>query len=200
MGASTARSRALYVQYALFALGIACLGYVGYKVVEAHSFQREQAAAFTALVESAPAVREGSVSNSPSGLQTLALLEIPRLSISTPVVSGDGAGALDVAVGHLPDTALPWERGNSAFAAHRDGIFRPLRNIRVGDAIRVRTWHGTFTYQVRETRIVKPDDLTVLAPTRTPTLTLITCYPFRYVGHAPRRFIVHAELTSIPIS
>ena len=123
----------------------------------------------------------------------LAILDIPRLNLSTPVLSGDDAVTLDVAVGHLPDTPLPWEVGNSALAAHRDGLFRPLRDIRVGDGVRLRTQRGDFTYRVRETKIVMPDDLSVLAPTDDHTLTLITCYPFNFVGNAPKRFIVHAD-------
>jgi sortase A len=121
-----------------------------------------------------------------------ALLDIPRLKISTPVLSGDDQATLDLGVGHLPETPRPWESGNSAFAAHRDGLFRPLKNIRIGDEIRVRSTHGSFTYRVTHTRIVKPDDVSVLDPTDADTLTLITCYPFTYVGHAPRRFIVTA--------
>jgi LPXTG-site transpeptidase (sortase) family protein len=122
-----------------------------------------------------------------------ALLDIPRLKVSSPVVAGDAGGVLKVAVGHLPDTPKPWEPGNSAFAAHRDGLFRPLRNVRVGDEVRVRTERGDFVYRVVDTRIVEPTDLSVLASTATPSLTLITCYPFNLVGDAPQRFIVHAE-------
>ena len=128
----------------------------------------------------------------------IALVEIPRLGVSSPVLSGDGSEALDVAVGHLPDTPAPWEGGNSAFAAHRDGLFRPLKDIRVGDDVRVRSAHGDFVYRVRQTKIVMPDDLSVLAPTTRDTLTLITCYPFYFVGHAPKRFIVQAERVDVP--
>jgi sortase A len=123
----------------------------------------------------------------------IAMIDIPRLNVSAPVMSGDGDDTLDVAIGHLPDTPKPWERGNTAFAAHRDGLFRPLEHIRVGDDVRVRSVHGEFVYRVRRTKVVTPEDLSVLKPTGTDTLTLITCYPFSYVGHAPRRFIVQAE-------
>ena len=140
----------------------------------------------------------GKVTTAPAtprldGEHVMALLHIPRLDLSSVVLSGDGDDVLDVAVGHLPDTPKPWEPGNSALAAHRDGLFRPLRNIRVGDEIRVRSTHGELVYHVRETKVVAPDDLSVLAPTDTQTLTLITCYPFNYVGNAPKRFIVHAD-------
>jgi LPXTG-site transpeptidase (sortase) family protein len=120
------------------------------------------------------------------------ILEIPRLNISSPVMSGDDTRTLDRAVGHLPDTPKPWESGNSAVAAHRDGLFRPLKNIKIGDDLRIRTAHGEFTYQVRELKIVSPKDLSVLQPTADDMLTLITCYPFNYIGPAPKRFIVRA--------
>jgi LPXTG-site transpeptidase (sortase) family protein len=123
----------------------------------------------------------------------IAMLDIPRLDLSSPILSGDDAEILDVAIGHLPDTPKPWEPGNSALAAHRDGIFRSLRRVRIGDALRVRTRHGEFLYRVRETQIVEPNDLSVLAPTDVRTLTLITCYPFNFVGSAPQRFVVRAE-------
>jgi LPXTG-site transpeptidase (sortase) family protein len=123
------------------------------------------------------------------------LLEIPRLKISSVVLSGENDAVLDVAIGHLTDTPVPWEPGNSAFAAHRDGLFRPLKGVRIGDEIRLRSAQGDFSYRVRETKIVNPDDLSVLAATPTQTLTLITCYPFNYVGSAPQRFVVHADKT-----
>jgi sortase A len=128
----------------------------------------------------------------------LALLEIPRLNLSSAILPGDSADVLGVAIGHLPDTPRPWERGNSALAAHRDGLFRPLRNIRLGDEIRVRSEQGDQIYRVSETKVVMPDDLSVLQPTATPTLTLITCYPFNFIGSAPKRFIVHAERVDVP--
>jgi sortase A len=121
------------------------------------------------------------------------LLEIPRLGFSTPILEGDDTETLRGAAGHLPDTPQPWEEGNSAIAAHRDGIFRPLRNVRVGDELRVQTPHGEVRYKVSDTHIVVPTDLSVLEAKTPHMLTLITCYPFNYVGAAPKRFIVHAE-------
>lgn len=128
----------------------------------------------------------------------LALLEIPRLNLASAILPGDSEAVLAVAIGHLPDTPKPWEPGNSALAGHRDGLFRPLRNIRLGDEIRIRSEQGDQIYRVSETKIVMPDDLSVLRPTSTPTLTLITCYPFNFIGNAPKRFIVHAERVDLP--
>jgi sortase A len=120
-------------------------------------------------------------------------LEIPRLGVSVVVAEGDDDGTLTVAAGHLPDTPLPWEAGNSALAAHRDSFFRPLHGIRADETLRLTTVHGTFRYRVTNLSIVTPDNLSVLQHTDVPSLTLITCYPFSYVGHAPKRFIVRAE-------
>jgi sortase A len=128
--------------------------------------------------------------------EPLGTLQIARIGLSGVVVEGDGEGVLDRAIGHLPDTPLPWQNGNSALAAHRDALFRPLKDIREGDLIRLSTPYGDFDYRVRETLVVAPEDLWVLDPTPTTMITLISCYPFHYVGPAPKRFIVRAERVS----
>lgn len=120
-------------------------------------------------------------------------LEIPRLHLSAPVKAGDDDAVLDYSVGYLTDTPLPWMPGNSAFAAHRDRLFRRIEHIRAGDAITLSTTHGALNYRVVKTLIVNPKDVWVLKPLPHVNLTLITCYPFSYVGHAPHRFIVQAE-------
>ena len=119
---------------------------------------------------------------------------IRRLGLSTVIVEGDGDLTLVYAAGHIPGTALPGDAGNAALAGHRDGVFRALARIRRGDVVSVTTPAGTFHYAVDSLRVVKPEDTWVLRPTRRPTLTLITCYPFRYIGDAPDRFIVQARL------
>jgi sortase A len=119
-------------------------------------------------------------------------LDIPRLKFSGVVIEGDDDKSLERGIGHLPETPLPWENGNSAYAGHRDTVFRPLKHIAVGDEMRLKTPHGEFAYRVEKTSIVMPTDVSVLDPTDESTLTLITCYPFNYVGHAPKRFIVQA--------
>ena len=126
--------------------------------------------------------------------EPIGVLNIPRLGVSAVVAEGDDAGTLKVGIGHLPDTPMPWRDGNSALAAHRDTFFRPLKDVRVGDELYLTTpGHRELRYLVRETMVVRPDDLWVLDPTRVPTLTLITCYPFYFVGDAPQRFVVRAE-------
>ena len=115
------------------------------------------------------------------------------MGVSAAVVHGDTDALLKNAIGHLPDTPLPWHGGNSALAAHRDTFFRPLRNVRPGDMVRLETPAGYLEYRVRETFIVNPDEVWVLDSTHAAMLTLITCYPFNFIGNAPRRFIVRAE-------
>ena len=125
-------------------------------------------------------------------------IEIPRLNLTAMIVEGVEEGDLLRGAGHVPGTALPGEPGNLAIGGHRDTFFRPLRNIRNNDIIVVTTLHDTYQYAVTSTEITGPDDTKVLDPTPDPMLTLISCYPFSYVGPAPERFIVRARLIGIP--
>jgi len=120
-------------------------------------------------------------------------LEIPRLGLSVIVMPGDDETTLSRAVGHLPDTPLPWASGNAALAGHRETFFRPLEEVQVGDAIYFDTPLGRLQYRVQRAFVVEPADVWVLDPTTEPTLTLITCYPFQYIGPAPKRFVVQAR-------
>jgi sortase A len=187
------------LEKALLVFGLACLGWYGLVAADAAYTQRVARAALEQLIEKTDAAKPippAAPAGEPAPTMDdnlIGLLEIPRLGMSTPIVEGDDKQTLHGAVGHLPDTPRPWERGNSAIAAHRDGLFRPLKDIRIGDQVRVMTPRGEVRYEVTKTRIVKPTDLSVLAATSEQTLTLITCYPFYYVGSAPKRFIVHAE-------
>jgi sortase A len=126
--------------------------------------------------------------------ETVAKLSIPRLGTELYVVEGTDAGDLRLGPGHMPGTALPGESGNCVIAGHRDTHFRILRKIRMGDEIALETPEGRFVYTVDGTQIVKPTDLSSLAPSKSGVLHLITCYPFYFLGHAPKRFIVDAKL------
>jgi sortase A len=122
----------------------------------------------------------------------LAVLRIPRLKLAVPILEGIGAQVLDRGVGHIPETARPGEAGNIGIAGHRDSFFRGLKDVRAGDEIEVALRGARDRYVVERTWIVDPEDLSVLAPTAAPSMTLVTCYPFYYVGSAPRRYIVRA--------
>jgi len=125
-------------------------------------------------------------------LALIGTIAIPRLHLNLVVREGVNDETLRRAVGHIPSTALPGQFGNVALAAHRDTFFRPLRDIRRGDDITVQTLNGVYRYQVESIRIVPPQDTWVLNASSRPELTLVTCYPFYYVGSAPKRFIVRA--------
>jgi sortase A len=123
-------------------------------------------------------------------------LAIPRLGLSAIVRDGDSDATLRVALGHIPSTAFPGQTGNVGIAGHRDTLFRQLRRVRKHDVIWLETPSGKFAYEVQSLQIVKPADVGVLQPGRAPELTLVTCYPFGYIGAAPDRFIVHASQIS----
>ena len=120
-------------------------------------------------------------------------IDIPRLGLKVIVAQGDSPKILRRAVGHIRETPLPGEPGNVALAGHRDTFFRPLRNIRSGDLITLKTGDADFQYRVESIEVVPPSDVNVLRPSAEPSLTLITCFPFYYVGAAPNRYIVRAR-------
>lgn len=124
--------------------------------------------------------------------EPIALLSIPRLGLAAAVAEGVSEEVLRRAIGHLPASALPGEIGNIALAAHRDSFFKPLEHLRVGDQI-VLAGTQRHVYAVEWIEVVNPDRVDVAFPTPYPALTLITCYPFRYVGDAPHRYIVRAR-------
>jgi len=128
----------------------------------------------------------------------LGRIVIPRLKMQTVVREGAGTETLDVAAGHIPGTALPGQTGNVGVAGHRDTLFRALRNIAKNDLIEFETPTGSYNYEVESTRIVKPQDVEVLESNGHAEITLVTCYPFNYVGSAPNRFIVKARLANTP--
>ena len=126
----------------------------------------------------------------------LAVLRIPAIGLEVPVLPGTDDRTLDHAVGHIEDTASPGTVGNSGIAGHRDGFFRGLKDIALGDVIELETLDGKEAYRVERTWVVDPEEVSVLDPTPTQALTLVTCYPFYFVGSAPRRFIVRAVRVS----
>jgi len=129
-------------------------------------------------------VREGA---------SLGRIEVPRLGLSVILVEGIRRRDLQLAVGHIPGTAFPDELGNVGIAGHRDTFFQPLENIRPSDIIVLTTLLGEYRYRVVSTKVVSPYDVGVLKTSRNEILTLVTCYPFYFVGPAPDRFVVRAE-------
>ena len=181
-----------WVEWALLAIG--CVAFAWY-INEGVATAREQAALSREL-ESARAqvaVGAGTIRAIPARAP-IARIELPRLKLSAAAREGVDTGTLRTAVGHIPGTALPGEPGNAGFAAHRDTFFRPLQGVRAGDEVVLTTPGGVYRYAVVTTRVVEPSEVSVLSVTKDPTLTLVTCYPFDYIGSAPQRFIVRANL------
>jgi len=124
--------------------------------------------------------------------EPIAVLRIPKLRLEVAVLPGTDDRTLDRGLGHIEDTASPGSDGNSGIAGHRDGFFRGLKDIMPGDTIEVATHEATHHYRVERSWVVEPDDVSVLDPTPAAALTLVTCYPFYFIGSAPQRFIVRA--------
>jgi LPXTG-site transpeptidase (sortase) family protein len=131
-------------------------------------------------------------SSLPESDGVLGRVEIPRLGVSLFVLEGTDQKTLQLAPGHIENTAFPGDAGNVAIAGHRDTHFRVLESIRKGDAISIATSERMFRYTVQWTKVVNPEDVYVLRPSSRSELTLVTCFPFHYIGSAPRRFIVRA--------
>jgi sortase A len=200
-------------EYALLLLGGVCLIAYGGACARASLTQHRESEAFDAAVHArlqerlaqihkeSPNQREWSPARYSKYQATLdepahaiGRLEIPDADgLSVMVLDGDDDHTLDRAVGRVPGTARPGQRGNLAIAGHRDGYFRGLRHLEKGDAISLTTLDGVARYVVDKIEVVKPGRTDVLAPTSEPTLTLITCYPFFHLGDAPSRYIVHAR-------
>jgi sortase A len=126
-------------------------------------------------------------------VRALGRLDVPKADLSVMLLEGTDELTLNRAVGHIEGTALPGQPGNVGIAGHRDGFFRGLEHLESGDALSVTTLEGVAHYEVAELEVVEPTAVEVLDPTAYDSLTLVTCYPFYYVGDAPQRFIVHAK-------
>ncbi|HVN76528.1 MAG TPA: class D sortase [Thermoanaerobaculaceae bacterium] len=130
----------------------------------------------------------------------LGWIAIPRLGVRSVIVEGDDDLTLSFAAGHVPGTALPGAPGNAALAGHRDSVFSGLAHVRDGDVVLVTTPSARYRYVVSSTEVVGPDDVSALDAGGGTSLTLITCFPFRYVGPAPRRYVVRARLAPGEVS
>jgi len=173
----------------LFAGAIFMLAFCAFVVVDTWTFQKDERRQFEQLLTD----RASTPSPPAAAHGVIGILDVPRLGLSVMVIEGVGTFALRRAAGHIPGTALPGQPGNAGISAHRDTFFRPLRNIRQNDVITVSTLLGQYRYRVVSTRIVSPSDVELLDQSKDEALTLVTCYPFYFVGAAPDRFIVRAE-------
>jgi LPXTG-site transpeptidase (sortase) family protein len=196
---SGASSALKWLEGALLAIGLALGAWVAMVFIEARHVDRMPVPAPAALhrlpgedASEGFTPRRRDVARG----EWLARLEAPALDFAATVLEGTDDRTLRRGAGHIEYTPLPGEPGNIGIAGHRDTAFRPLRNAKAGDRLTMTTAARVFDYRVVETLIVNPDDVEVLDPTGNATLTLVTCYPFNFIGSAPKRFIVRAELVA----
>ena len=198
----------------LWTIAVVALGWFAYVQADAYFFQQDQNRRMDALLRRSAASAAGGEKDSAAstsgatlggemptattGVHILrgalvARIDIPRLRVSEAVIEGDDTETLRHAVGHIPGTALPGEPGNIGLAGHRDSFFRKIGELKDGDTLILETERGTFSYHVAKHAIVAPSDTSVLNATEEPSLTLVTCYPFRYIGAAPKRYVITAR-------
>ena len=203
-----------------FAMGLGSMGLCGAVLAQAWFFQayenwafeqelqgapvsyREfvtQTVSFSSAPDEPPAMPARESGKPPSlgfdgagGGSIVGRIEIPRIGLKTMILEGVSQRTLALAVGHVPGTAMPGSSGNVGLAGHRDTFFRALRGVQEGDTILLTTLSGSYEYRVKSYEVVTPRDTRVLADSGEASLTLVTCYPFHYLGPAPERFIVHA--------
>lgn len=185
---ATRSLRVKAVEATLWLTAVGCACWWGTGKVQARRVQKQ---ADSIVVEAHPAsttMRSG---------QPIGRLEISALGLSVPLLENYDATTLRKGVGHVPGTAIPGGLGNLVLAGHRDTFFRSLRDVHAGMTAQVVTREGRWRYIVDRTEIVDPDQVQVLDIGDRPEMTLITCFPFDFIGAAPRRFIVHASLVSV---
>jgi sortase A len=198
---SRSHRTARWVAPILLACGVVSLGFAVYVVIDARVYQSSEWKRFDRARQDAAALSAAAGATTPSAVAvpvptdgaSIGEIQISRLGLRAMISQGESAPILRRSVGHLSGTALPGEVGNVVLAGHRDTFFRPLSGVRAGDSIVLTTRDGEFEYLVESTSIVTPSAVEVLEPTGGSTLTLITCYPFSYIGAAPNRFIVRAR-------
>ena len=196
-----------WLERALWTAGCCALGYYVFTSIDASLTQRQLAESFEkskndigVTGQGPPNYSTADVHKAPAwpGSRLVGRLEIPKLDVSSVILEGVGSQTLRVGVGHVLGTSLPGQPGNVVIAGHRDTFFRPLRKIEICDEVSVDTTADIYHYQVRSFEIVDPRNVNALRFHNKNELTLITCYPFSYIGPAPKRFVVHAEPVLAP--
>lgn len=183
---------------ALISAGLCFLGYVGLVLIQAKLYDWDAKQYVSRpLSANRGAVNPQSELRPPESSliegEIVGHMEIPRLGVSAAILQGTTSRTLRHGVGHIQGTAIPGTPGNSGIAGHRDTFFRALKDVREGDEIELKTANVSTRYRVDWARVVHPEDNSVLDPTRESALTLVTCYPFYFIGAAPTRFVVRAH-------
>jgi sortase A len=177
----------------LFITGTLALGYVGFTLIDATFYQVSAKRSLENQIQIMKEHKVGQPKPTVKKGDILGRIDVPRLGMSVAVLQGTSSRMLRLGAGHIEGTPFPWESGNSGIAGHRDTFFRRLKDLRRNDEIQLQTATGLLLYEVEWMRVIEPEDVTILAPATESTLTLVTCYPFYFVGPAPKRFVVRAH-------
>ena len=189
----TATGIVLVSSWLFIVIGTVLIACAGYFIIDRNVYQNTQTIKVESWVPPSAAPKARNPIARVAEGEVIGELQVPRLHLKAIVAEGVSPRILRRAVGHIPNTAMPGETGNIGLAGHRDSFFRALRGVRIGDVISSRTSTQELRYEVQSTRIVSPRDTSVLSGSPTTELTLITCFPFEYVGAAPDRFVVRAR-------
>ena len=182
-----------WMQRLFFITGVLAVGYVVLSLLSAKLYQEAAGNILDKQIKAQEQQSENLPRTAAKESDVLGRIEIPRLGMATAILEGTTSRTLRLGVGHINGTAYPGEAGNVGIAGHRDTYFRALKDIRPGDKIQIQTATGLSHYAVDWIQIVMPEDTEILTPTADSTITLVTCYPFHFVGAAPKRFVVRAR-------
>jgi sortase A len=182
-----------WAQRVFIICGVAALSYIGLTLLNARSYQKNAELTLERQIFAQEAHRINLPKQAAKEGDVLGRIEIPRIGVSVMVLQGTTSQTLLHGVGHIDGTALPGELGNVGIAGHRDTFFRGLKDIRKNDEIQIQTAAGITRYEVDWIQITVPSDVAIVSPTSNFSLTIVTCYPFHFIGAAPERFVVHAH-------
>lgn len=183
-----------HLPLALVVAGALLLAYVCWSYGSMYLEQKRLAREWERQQHAQATQQDGTHIQRSSADDSLTKLSVPKISLDSVIVEGTSHRALLLGPGHLKDTPAPGEEGNSVISGHRDTFFRHLNDLQKGDELLVQRGGKTYRYQVTGKRVVEPTDISVIAPTKDPEMTLITCYPTYYVGPAPKRLVVFSKL------
>jgi sortase A len=182
-----------WAQFFLFVCAFSLLAFAGWAILDSWHFEKQESRRLESPNSASTKIAPPEAKLPAWDAGVIGRIEIARLDLSAIVMQGTSSRTLRRAAGHIEGTAMPGQAGNIGIAAHRDTFFRPLRSVRESDVIVLRTLTGDYRYRVVSAKIVAPDNVGVLDAGTREILTLVTCYPFYFVGPAPNRFVVRAE-------
>ncbi|MGJ7921804.1 class D sortase [Neobacillus sp. LXY-4] len=175
----------------LITVGLIIIGYSVYQMVKTDSVQKDNLVKAHKIIEKQPTKKEDF---SPFTGDVAGILTIPRIDADLPIVEGTDEDDLEKGVGHFKGSAWPSGNDQIVLSGHRDTVFRRMGELKIGDELTIKVPYGEFTYKIEETRVVEADDRTIIKSTAPDeVLVVTTCYPFRYVGNAPQRYIITAK-------